>query len=104
MIFSLSIVHNHDRLPSTSQVLHTATWDYFTSRLPYRFSCSPKVVKEVIMTDINDLVQEFSSDKAVVGPSFFAMRRLFGILQGCSNFLEVCFDYYFLLCNCRRLS
>ena len=57
--FNLLIVHNHDRMHSTSttQVLHTATWDYFISRLPYHFGCSPKAVKEAIMTDINDLVQ-----------------------------------------------
>ena len=37
------------------------------------------------MTDINDLVQEFwrtSSDRAV-GASFFEMRRLYEILEGC---------------------
>ena len=91
--FNLLIVHNHDRMHSTSttQVLHTATWDYFTSRLPYHFGCSPKAVKEAIMTDINDLVQEISSDGSV-GLSFFAIRRLFGILHGCFNILEVCFD------------
>ena len=47
------------------------------------------------MTDINDLVQEFwrtSSDQDV-GVSFYAMRRLFKILQGCLKFFEkVCFD------------
>ena len=46
------------------------------------------------MTDINDLVQEFwrtSSDRDV-GASFFAMRRLFEILQECFNILNVCFD------------
>ena len=92
MIFSLLIVHNRDGMPSTSQVLHTTTWDYFTSRLPYRFNRSPKVVKEAIMIDINDLVQEFwrtSSDRAV-WTSFFAMRRLFEILQGC---LEMCSNF-----------
>ena len=49
------------------------------------------------MTDINDLVQEFwriSNDGAVgvVGASFFAMRRLFEILQKSFDFLEVCFN------------
>ena len=87
MIFSLSIVHNHDRMPSTTQVLHTATWDYFSGRLSRRFIRSLNVAKEAIMTDINDLVQEFSSDGAV-GLSFFAMLRLFEILQKCL----VCFD------------
>ena len=74
-----------------TRVLHTTTWDYFTSYLPDRFSRSLKVVKEAIMTDINDLVQEFSrtsSDEA----SFFAMRHLHVILEECFNILEVCFD------------
>ena len=47
------------------------------------------VVKDTIMTNINDLVQEFwrtSSDVDVGASSFFAMRRLFEILQ---SILEV---------------
>ena len=46
------------------------------------------------MTDINDSVLEFwrTSSDEVVGASFFAMRRLLEILQGCSDFLAVCFD------------
>ena len=93
MIFSLSIIHNRDRMSSITRVLHTTTWDYFSERLADRFIPSPKVVKEEIMTDINDLVQEFlttSSDRAVEA-SFFAMRRLLEILQECYDFL-VCFD------------
>ena len=94
MIISLLIIHNHDRMSSITRVLHTATWFYFTSRLPDRFSRSPKVVKEAIMTDINDLVQEFwrTSRDGAVRVSFFAMRRLFEILQRCFVILEVCFD------------
>ena len=91
MIFSPLIIHNHDRMSSITRVLHTTTWDFFTSRLPDRFGRSPKVVKEAIMTDINDLVQEFwrtSIDGA--GASFFAMRRLLEILQECFDNLEVC--------------
>ena len=64
-------------MSSIARILHTATWEYFTSRLPYRFSRSPKVVKEAIMTDINTLVQDFwSSSDGGVGPPFrvFAMR------------------------------
>jgi hypothetical protein len=90
MIFSLLIIHNHDRMSSISQVLHTTTWDFFASRLPGRFSCSPEVVKEAIMADINDLVQEFrgtSSDGAVGAPPV-AMRLLFKILW------EVCFNIF----------
>jgi hypothetical protein len=98
MIFSRLIIHNHDRTSSESitRILHTATWDYFTARLPDRFTLSPRVVQEAIMTDINDLVQEFcrtSSDEAVAsGESFFAMLRLLDILQLCFDMLEVCFD------------
>ena len=44
------------------------------------------------MTDINDLVQEFwTSSNEAVGTSFFAMRRLLGILQLCFKHV-VCFD------------
>ena len=94
MIFNLSIIHIHDRMSSgITRVSHTATWAYFTKRLPNRFIRSPKLVKEAIMTDINDLVQEFwTSINGTVGASFFAMRRLLEILQGCFDFLEVCFD------------
>ena len=88
------IIHDHDRVSFITRVLHTTTWDYFTSRLPDRFSRSPKVVKEAIMTDINDLVQEFwrSSSDGAVEASFFAMHRLLEILKGCYDILEVCFD------------
>ena len=83
MISSLLAIHNHDRMSSITRVLHTTTWFYFTSRLPVRFFNSPKEVKEAIMTDINDLVQEFwrTPNDGAVGTSFFAMRRLFEILQ-----------------------
>ena len=89
MTFHLLIIHNHDRMSSTTQVLHTKTWDYVTLYLPSRFDHSPKVVMEEIMTDINDLVQEFCRTSSDVGGSFFAMRRLLEILQQISN---VCFD------------
>ena len=98
MIFGLLTVHNHDRMPSNTQVLHIATWNYFTICLPDRFSRSPKVLKEAIMTDINDFVQEFwsfwwiSSDENVVNvASFYAMRCLLEILQKCFDILKVCF-------------
>ena len=82
-------------MPSFTRVLHTDTWEHFTLYLPTYFICSPKAVKEAIMTDINDLVQEFwrtSSDQDV-GASFYAMRRLFEILQECFYLFEkVCFD------------
>ena len=70
-------------------VLHLATWDFFTSRLPDHLCRSSEVVKEAILTDIDDLVQEFwrTSSDGAVGASFFAMRRLLEILQEC---LEVC--------------
>ena len=101
MIFNLLIIHNHDRMSSTitrGRVLHTSTWKYFTLHLADRFSRSPRVVKEAIMTDINDLVQEFcqwrTSRDGVVGASFFEMRRLLEILQEFFD-LEVCFDSIF---------
>jgi hypothetical protein len=85
-------------MPSITRVLHTTTWDYITERLADRFILSPEVVKEEIMSDINDLVQdsEFwttSND----GASFFAMRRLLEILQECFDSLEVCFPFF---CDC----
>jgi hypothetical protein len=94
MIFSLLIIHNHDRTSSITRVLHTKTRDYFTPYLPVRFTSSPKEMQEAIMTDINDLVQEFwrtSSDGAgAVGESFFAMLHLLEILQLCFDELKVC--------------
>jgi len=76
-----------------NRVLHTTTWNYFTSHLPYRFGRSPKVVKEAIMTDINDLVRDFwntsSTSDVVASSNFFAMRRMLEILQQCFSSLEV---------------
>ena len=45
------------------------------------------------MTDINDLVHEFSrtSNDGAFGASFFPMRRLLAILQACIDLSEVCF-------------
>ena len=76
-------------MPSVTRVLHTATWDHFTSELPERFSRSPQVVKDAIMSDTNNLVQEFRGTSSDIGASLFAMRRLLGILQKC---FYVCFD------------
>ena len=89
MILNLLIIHNHYRTSSITRVLHTTTWDYFSLRLPGDFRHSPKVVKEAIITDIDDLVEEFRTNSSDVGASFFAMRRLLDILQ---DILEVCFD------------
>jgi hypothetical protein len=92
----LLIIHNHDRMSSITRVLHTTTWEYFTKSLPNHFILSPEVVKKAIMTDINNLVQEFwsTSSDGDVGASFFEMRRLLEILQVCSrsNYFKVCFD------------
>ena len=96
MIFSLLIsIHNHDRMFSITHVLHTTTWDNFTHCLPARFINSPNEVMEVVMTDINDLVQEFlmTSSDGAVEESLFAMGCLFKILQS----LNVCFDIYLFL-------
>ena len=90
MIFSLLIIHNYDRRSSITRVLHAATWNYFTSNLLRRFDCSPNVVKEAIMTDIHDLVQEFwrTSTDGADGESVIAMCHLNEILELC---LKVCF-------------
>ena len=74
---------------------HAITWDYFKVHLADRFARSPKAVKEKVMTDINNLVQEFwTSSYGAVWTSFFAMRRLLEILKKCFNFL-VCFNTIF---------
>ena len=49
MIFSLLIIHNHDRMSSITCDLHTTTWVYFTEHLANRFILSPKEVKEEIL-------------------------------------------------------
>ena len=64
MIFGLLIIHNRDRMSSITRILHSTTWVYFTEHLAYRFIRSSKDVKEEIMTDINDLVQEFLSSSS----------------------------------------
>ena len=77
---------------SNTRVLQTVTWLFFTSKLPDLYIRSPTLVKEAIMTDINDLVQEFERTSCDgVGASFFALRHLFGILEGCDDKLKVCF-------------
>ena len=86
-----SHIYNLDRMNSTALVLHSATWDYFASDLPDHFSHSSQVVKEAIMTDINNLVKEFRRTSCDIGASLFAMRHLFDILQECFGIL-VCFD------------
>jgi hypothetical protein len=98
MIFSILIIHDHDRISSITRFPHITTGVYFTYELPDFFSCSPKAVKESIMTDVNMLVQEFwtSSDGAFeVEASFFAMRRLLKILKRCFDSLKVCLDFFF---------
>ena len=98
MIFSLLIIHDYDRRSSITRVLLAATWNYFTSRLPSHFHRSSNVVKEAIMTDICDLVQEFwtTSTDGADGESIIAMYRLNEILGHC---LKVCF-----FGDCRRLA
>ena len=101
MIFSLLIIHNHDRMSSITQI-HTTTWYYFTSHLSENFGRSPKVVKEAIMTDIDNLVEEFRRTSSDVGASFFAMRRLLDILQ---DILDVCLILFpFLLIAQKNLQ
>jgi hypothetical protein len=78
-------------MSSITWVLHTTTWYYFTSYLPDRFIRSPEVVKKAIMTDIEDLVQEFSRT-SIDEASFFAMSRLLEILRKYSDNSDVRFD------------
>ena len=90
MFFTVLVFHSHDRMSSVSRVLHAATWHYLAFHLSDHFSCSPKVVKEAIITDISDLVQEFwriSSSDGAVGALIFEMRRLLKILQVCLKIL-----------------
>ena len=48
---------------------------------------------EEIMTDINDLVQEFqTSSNGAIAASLFAIRRLYDILLECFRLFNVCFD------------
>ena len=81
------MIHNHDRKSPITRVPRTETRMFFSSHLCYRFRRSPKVVKEAIMTDIDNLVQEFlrTSSKRAVGASFLEleMRRLHEILEEC---------------------
>ena len=80
----------------TSHMLHfviicsiQAAWAHFMA-----FIRSPKLVKEAIMTDINDLVQECwrTSSDGAVEVFLLPMRRLFKILQECFIISKVCFD------------
>jgi hypothetical protein len=93
-------------MTSTTRVLNIATWEYFSSCLPGRFFRSPKVVKEEIMKDINDLVQEFwrTSSGGVVGASLLAMRRLFAILNVRFHNSEGCFDIISVFVNAIRFA
>jgi len=79
----------HVRIYPITRDLHYETWIYFKLFLPGRFIRSPIVVKEAIMADINDLVQDFwrTLSDGADGESYFAMRRLLEILQDC-YFLE----------------
>ena len=48
---------------------------------------------EEIMTDINDLVQEFqTSSNGTIAESLFAIRCLYEILLECFQLFNVCFD------------
>lgn len=97
--YYLQPVHNHDRIYPITRDLHLATWVHFTTFLPDRFHRSPTVVKEAIMADINDLVQDFwmTSSDGADGEAYIAMHRLLEILQECFDILEVCFDFISVL-------
>ena len=84
-------------MPSSTRVLHIATWNYFTSFIPRRLRVSPKAVKEVILTEINDLVQELWRTSSDVGASFFAMRRLLETLVKCKLLGDVCLMFFLVI-------
>ncbi|KAF8801464.1 hypothetical protein BYT27DRAFT_7147456 [Phlegmacium glaucopus] len=71
------------KIHSTTRLPHSATWDYVTSHLPRRFIASPKQVRDAIMTNINELTQEFwkISNSGAVDVFFPAMFCLMRILK-----------------------
>ncbi|KAF8816498.1 hypothetical protein BYT27DRAFT_7182054 [Phlegmacium glaucopus] len=71
------------RIHSTTRLPHSATWGYVKFHLPSRFIASPKLVKDAIMTDINELTQEFweISNTGAVDVFFTAMLCLMWILE-----------------------
>jgi hypothetical protein len=70
------------------QAPHRATWHYFKSYLPAHFMRCPKVVKDAITTDINDLMQQ-SWQTSTDGVDIFCppMCRLRQILQVCFHII-----------------
>ncbi|KAF8815804.1 hypothetical protein BYT27DRAFT_7155408 [Phlegmacium glaucopus] len=70
------------RIHST-RLPHSATWDYVKFHLPPRFIKSPKLVKDAIMTDIDELMQEFCkiSSSGAVDVFLTAMLCLMWILK-----------------------
>ena len=82
-------IQDRNRISSATRFPHRATWHYFKSYLPAHFMRCPKVVKDAITTDINDLMQQFwriSTDEAVDIFSL-AMCRLREILQACLHIM-----------------
>ncbi|KAF8816495.1 hypothetical protein BYT27DRAFT_7182051 [Phlegmacium glaucopus] len=71
------------RIHSTTQLPHSATWGYVKFHLPRRFITSPRRVKDAIITDITELIQEFwkISDNELVDVFFTAMLCLGWILE-----------------------
>ncbi|KAF8816521.1 hypothetical protein BYT27DRAFT_7182095 [Phlegmacium glaucopus] len=71
------------RTHSTTRLPHSATWRYIDIHIPRRFIGSPKLVRDTIMTDINQLTQEFRkiSSSGAVDISFPARLCLMQILK-----------------------
>ena len=82
MIFSLLIFHNQGRMSSITRVLHTTTLGlfYLMSSRPFRSFPKSSEGREEYMAGIKNIVQEFWRTSSE-GVSFFAMYRLFNILQ-----------------------
>ncbi|KAF8816522.1 hypothetical protein BYT27DRAFT_7154559 [Phlegmacium glaucopus] len=85
------------RTHSTTRLPHSATWYYVQSHLPWHFIESPKRVRDAIMMDINELIQEFwkISNNGAIGVFFTAMLCLMWGLEAIMSpatddeFLEV---------------
>ena len=81
-------IQNYDRIPSTQLLLHGKTWAHIKTYLPDDFIHCPEVVRDAIMMDIDNLLQEFwktSNVGAVDVQCFTSIRLLLDILSVCLN-------------------
>ena len=81
-------IQKYDRIPSTKLRLHGKTWDHIKTYLPDDFIHCPEVVRDAIMMDIDNLLQEFwkTADIGAVDVRRFTLiRLLLDILRVCLN-------------------